>query len=386
MPSGIFIFTEKAEKGLEIKARYPQDLKIEEKTLNILKISHSTNKIVNFSNVTIGNSKFASLYTGSNSNYFISLLLKNEEDPIIFENILTFISKKIIKNLSDDKYKDFLPDLFNHILLYPNFKEDQKLAIAYNDEIKRLIISKLVENVYIFRKDLENWLKEKLSIDHLDIDSVINSLSKLGLVKKLSVEGFSDEFVFLIGDFFITRVPPSNIIELVLQKQIPEYIAQNYVSKVKNYFQDYSPTNEDADIISEIFCDLDSYQLLKLLRLSPASKKGIKKVVGKLKDIDETLNKLQSIKSIEIFKDKQNNEHYFLITDLRIQKFFPEYLLNKILENYNNKSIPESFLIEYLKNLKDTYQTEMERIKKEEEYFEEWKEVEEKINKESVGG
>ena len=67
--------------------------------------------------------------------------------------------------------------------------------------------------------------------------------------------------------------------------------------------------------------------------------------MGKLKDIDEILHKLQSIKSLEIFKDKQDNEFYFLITDLRIQKFFPEYILNKILENYNNKSIPESIVI-----------------------------------------
>ncbi|MFX0135328.1 MAG: hypothetical protein ACFFDN_16910 [Candidatus Hodarchaeota archaeon] len=384
MPFGIFIFTEEADKGLEIKARFPKDLKIEEKTLKIIKISHQTNKSFNFLNLTIGNAKIVSLYTGSNFNYFISLLLKKEEDPIIFENILTFISKKIINNLPDDKYKDLLPNLFNIISLYPNFKEDQKLAIAYIDDIKRLLISKLVKDVYIFKKDLENWLREKLSIDHLDIDSIINSLLNLGLVKNLSVEGFSEEFVFLIGDFFISRAPPSYIIELVLQEKIPKYIATSYISKVKSYFQDYFPTIEDANKISEIFCDLDCYQLLDLLRLSPSSKKRLLEVGSKIKDINAALNKFQSIGALEIFKDKQNNEYYFLITDLRIQKFFPEFILNKIIKNYNNESIPESFLIKCMKILKDIYQKEAERLKKE-GYYESEEEREEGEEREEEG-
>jgi hypothetical protein len=95
MPSGIFIFTEEAEKGLEIKTRYPEDLKIEEKTLKILKISHSTNKSRSFSNLTIRNLKFASFYTGSNINYFISLLLKEYYLTFLFIFHSTLNLKKI---------------------------------------------------------------------------------------------------------------------------------------------------------------------------------------------------------------------------------------------------------------------------------------------------
>lgn len=363
MPNGILIFTEDIQNGLEIKAKYPEDLEISENILKIIRLSHSLEENSNFSNLITGNFKIASYYTGSQFNYFVSLFLTNEEDPVIFENILSFITPTITDNLSNDNYKSILPNLYNQISLYPNFEEEQKLAIAYSDEIKRLIIGKLVEEANISKKELLKWLKEKLQVEDLVINPLLNSLTELGLIKISPIEEFSEDFVFLIGDFFITRLSPSNLIEKVNKKQIPQEIGSKYLKKVKDFFQNYSKTSEDEKKIIDVISDLDCYNLLKFLRLSPLTKEGLSKIRSKIDDIDTALKKIRLLGAFEIIKDKNGEEFYFLITDLHIQRFFPEYLLEIILNKYNNKSAGEYVTIQHLNLLKNEFQLEIENIR-----------------------
>jgi hypothetical protein len=58
---------------------------------------------------------------------------------------------------------------------------------------------------------------------------------------------------------------------------------------------------------------------------------------------------------ITVFRDEMKNEYYALLTDFYIDLIFPKYLLKIIKKSYEQKSIAEKALIEYLEILEDTY-------------------------------
>ena len=131
-----------------------------------------------------------------------------------------------------------------------------------------------------------NWLKEKLQIEYLDINGILNSLVKLGLIKVASVKGLPSESVFLVNDVFITRSPPTHIIKQTKGKRISDSIVSDYLSNVRAYFERYKPNLDDEKTISDVVADNDTYTVLNLLRLSPVTRKGLDKV----KEILESLS------------------------------------------------------------------------------------------------
>jgi len=64
---------------------------------------------------------------------------------------------------------------------------------------------------------------------------------------------------------------------------------------------------------------------------------------------------LWDAKIINVLRGKTGQEVYFLRTDINVKIVFPEYLINLILESYNNGTKSNSVLIEHLNVLKDTY-------------------------------
>ncbi len=287
-----------------------------------------------------------------------------EEDPDDYEDAIIDTARHIITNLASDRYIELLPNMYDRISLYPSFEDEQKIALAYTDEVKRLIINRLVEDGNATKNDLLNWLKEKLEIEYLDIDGILNSLVKLGLIKIASVKGLPSESVFLTNDVFITRTPPVNIIKQAKGKRISETMGTEYLSNVKAYFERYKPNLDDEKTISDIIADTDTYTILNLLRLSPVTRRGLDKVKKKVKDLDKALKKIWSGGIIQVLKDKSGEEYYFLKTDIRIEKFYPEYLIDLIRTSFNNRTVANPVLIEHLRNLKDIYESQHGKGKK----------------------
>ncbi len=369
MPIGLLVFTWDDRIGAEIKAKFPKELDVPEATLKQIYSSHFLEESGGFLSLLIGALNVASYYTGTELSYFVSLLLNIDEDPDNYEDAIVDATRFIITNLDYERFKDLLPSIYDRISLYPSFEEEQKLALAYTDEVKRLIINRLVEDGNATKNDLLNWLKEKLSIEYLDIDGILNSLIKLGLIKVASVKGLPSECVFLTSDVFIVRVPPSHIIKQAKGKRLSLSMGSEYLSNVNAYFQRYIPNLDDEKVITDVIADTDTYTILNLLRLSPVTRKGFDKVKKKVKDIDTALKKIWSAGMIQVLKDKSGEEYYFLKTDIRIEKFYPEYMIDVIRNSFNNRTVANPVLLEHLKNLKDIYETQkgIKKKKKEEE-------------------
>ncbi|MBY8990410.1 MAG: hypothetical protein KGD58_06620 [Candidatus Lokiarchaeota archaeon] len=58
---------------------------------------------------------------------------------------------------------------------------------------------------------------------------------------------------------------------------------------------------------------------------------------------------------VKVFRDENNIEYYALISDFYMDLIFPKYLLNVIKLAYEQRSIANKALIEYLDVLEDAY-------------------------------
>ncbi|MHA1379452.1 MAG: hypothetical protein ACTSRG_13845 [Candidatus Helarchaeota archaeon] len=367
MPIGLVVFTWDDRIGAEVKAKVPVELEVPEQTLKQIYSSHFLEESGGFLSLIIGALNVASYYTGTELSYFVSLLLTIDEDPDNYEDAIIDAARYIITNMENDRYMEILPSIYDRISLYPSFEDEQKLALAYTDEVKRLIINRLVEDGSATKNDILNWLKEKLNLEYLDIDGILNSLVKLGLVKVASVKGLPSDSIFLTNDVFITRTPPAHIIKQAKGKRLSATMGSEYLSNVRAYFERYKPSLDDEKIIADIVADTDTYTILNLLRLSPVTKRGFDKVKKKVKDLDKALKKIWSAGMVQVLKDKSGEEYYFLKTDIRIEKFYPEYMIDVIRNNYNNRTMANPVLLEHLRNLKAAYETQYKIKKKKEE-------------------
>ena len=74
--------------------------------------------------------------------------------------------------------------------------------------------------------------------------------------------------IALTNDLFMLRVPPVKLLENPVNRGLPTQFAKTYKTEVKNFFQDYHPSEEDALKIIEIFTNPQAYETLRLLRTS----------------------------------------------------------------------------------------------------------------------
>ena len=117
MPTGL-IFTEyNVRSGLEIKAKFPENISdLSDKTLMQILNLHGFTKQAGIASLNIEAINFITYYSGSDTDYFLILILNTHEDPDDYEEVFEKGSKEILKNLEDNKYIKLIPTLYKQIL------------------------------------------------------------------------------------------------------------------------------------------------------------------------------------------------------------------------------------------------------------------------------
>jgi hypothetical protein len=152
------------------------------------------------------------------------------------------------------------------------------------------------------------------------------------------------------------RVPPIDLYENPTKNGLPVQFAKEYKNDIKKFFQEYRPSPDDNVKIIDILINPEVYLVMKLLRTTIATREDLEKLRTKgVRDIYGALKLLWDTKMIKIFRDENNNEYYALITDFYLDLIFPKYLLRAIKVAYEQKSIADKALMEYLEILEDTY-------------------------------
>ena len=355
MPLGLIVFSWNKRIGAEVLIKYPDDFQISNDTLMRIFSTHAFEEAGGFLSMIIGALNIASYYSGPEKGLYISLFLALEEDPDPFEDAILDLSNLILSTREIDKIKPLIPSHYARIALYPKLSDEQKIANAFADRAKHITLDHLDEEGSSSKTELTTLIKDMLQLEYLDINAVLNSLIKLGLIKVSSIKGLPSEGVFLIGNAFVTRTPSKAALQRLSHLEISPEIQNDFLAEIKTYFQQYKPQPADNEALINLIINSDTYLVLNLLRLSPVTEQGLNKVKNQVKDIKTALKQLWDLDILRLLKTKKGEEYYILKSDIRIQKYFPEYILNTIRTNYNQKTKPPQVLVEHLKHLREVY-------------------------------
>jgi len=356
MPIGLVIMKWDDRAGTEILAKYPEEIVLTEKTLMQVYSTHEYSGESGMISLMIGSLNIASYYTGPEQNFYILLLLNLDDDPDAYEEGLIDISRIILGNIDDDSFLQMIPTLFRRLSVYPTLSDEQRLALTYQDEIKRMIINRLRDEGVVSKSELMIWLKDRYKQGLIDVDGVLIELIKREIVQEASVKGMPSELIFLIKDVVIMRVPPVKILKDPADRGLPSQLVENYKTDVRSFFQNYRPTEGDNLRVLDILTNPQVYETLRLLRTAVVTKNDLEKLRKKgVEDLDDVLKMLWDTQMVQVFQDERENEYYALLSDFHLDLTFPKYLMNVIKTVYNQKSKADQVLIEYLTVLENTY-------------------------------
>jgi hypothetical protein len=219
-----------------------------------------------------------------------------------------------------------------------------------------MIIDNLRDTGVTTKSELMIWLKDKYVEGFFDLDSSLLELFKKDIVKQVSVKGLPSSLIVLTTDIFMLRVPSINLFKDPSGSGLPTQFVKEYINDVKEFFQTYRPTAEDNVKIIETLANPEVFETFRLLRTAIVTRQDLEKLRAKgVADIYGVLKLLWDSKMIKVFRDENNNEYYALLTDFYIDLLFPKYILRAIKIAYEQKSMADKALIEYLNVLENAY-------------------------------
>ncbi|UCD01966.1 MAG: hypothetical protein JSV23_02800 [Promethearchaeota archaeon] len=264
---------------------------------------------------------------------------KIKSEDIINESpdILALISKNLIELINTNKITRAISEAFNTIRNYSKLDEEENLINFFQDRIKYTILQ-ILRNGVISKTNLTNILRQEYGFSTVNIDLLLISFIHENLIIKKNVPG-SKECYFLIKDLSCTRIPPRDL----PSEHIEEDILRKYKISLKEYYFDsYNISgSENKTIIQTVLFDKDVFSLLKTLREKHLT---VNDCLNILNNKEELFNELLDKKFIYEAKG-----FVFLFSDVRFIKFSPNYVIEKLVERYNNQDIS---LNEYIAHLK----------------------------------
>lgn len=122
MPLGILVIRWDNEIGPINEGFYPDNLKITNNLLTQVYSSHRYQSLKpGFASISLRNNKIVSFFSGvgddhiSVENYVVALLLRRDEKPHKYREVLKTIAAEILDKIEDDKYQEILPDLYQEL-------------------------------------------------------------------------------------------------------------------------------------------------------------------------------------------------------------------------------------------------------------------------------
>jgi hypothetical protein len=373
MPQG-FVITEWTEdQGLVIKLNYPEDLTIDLDDMMRIFYAHITgagaagNVLVRLEKAR---SNVSSYFTGMQSDMpiMINLMLELGEDPEMFgEALLQEVNQDIIKylrqmNTNISQSYEFLKSiklyLRNTLILLDrlkNLSKEQRLAQIYISEKASAILEALRERS-VSRRQLQGIIEEKLNKVVTNIEYVLDPFIKTGLIMQDWVEGDTDITLFLLNDFTIYRTPVSKLVEDAKKNLPTPEVASKYLEEVTNFFTNYKPSIDDNIIIAWTLMNPDNYDYITLFRERGYPINKIPKGPGESIDqIGSFLKGMEENQILKVIKDSKDTLWVFLLTDIVVDTFYPEYLIEKIRKDRMEGKIKKNVAIKHLEFLEAAY-------------------------------
>jgi len=363
MPKGLIMVRWDDKVGIVAEGKYPDSLVISEDQMMRIFTTHAMGGgEAGFLTMMIEGLNIASYYTGlpeeGKDQFYLALILNDDENPDSFEEALTETLQILIPIRKKPEFKTILGQTYRKIGKYLKVNEEQRYAFIFKNKNRTLLLRKLTEGA-IPKEVLRKWLGDRIGDEILDLDGLLMPFLRTEIVKefkvKLENQVEESECLFLIKDVFFMRRPLTKFIELAEKKQLPKEI-KDYKKEVENYFKKYKLIETDARESSDLISDPLAYELNTLLRKEILPREGIMKKLG----ISETemtpiVKKLKKFNYINEYKtDKGRN--IYLITDIHYKTFFPEYMVDSIRRRWGERNISQELALKHLQLLKGIFQ------------------------------
>ena len=122
MPQGILVIKWDHEIGPINEGYYPETLKITNNLLTQVYGSHRYQSLKpGFASLSLKNNKVVSFFSGvgddyiSVENYVVALLLRRDEKPHKYREILKKIAAEILERIPSNDFEEILPDLYDEL-------------------------------------------------------------------------------------------------------------------------------------------------------------------------------------------------------------------------------------------------------------------------------
>jgi hypothetical protein len=370
MPHGFVITKWTHDQGMLVELKYPETIEVDLDDMMRVFYAHVVGAgsggdvLVRLEKAK---SNVSSHFTGMDAKvpYLVNFMLELGEDPDMFgEAIIKEINENIIKYLDQigtdiskkfeihKTLKNYLKSALFLLERLKNMTKEQRLAQIYSSKKTRTILEILHERPYS-KRELQNILEDKLGTFVSNIEYTLDPFVKTNLVKQDWIEGFTDVFLFLISDFTIFRKPAEKQLQNAKKNLPTPELAKKYRDEVQKFFSEYQPTLVDNIRIAINLLNPDKYDFIVLLRerAYPMNKLP-KSSAESFLDTNAILKSMEEDKIIKIIKDKRDVEWVFLFTDVSVDTFFPEYLLEKI----RMANLKKDIAVKHLELLEETYQ------------------------------
>jgi len=355
MPIGICLWEWDSRSGAEVLGTWPRDVKLENKTLMQLYSQHLYSAKADIVSMYVGSLNVLSIWTGSIHNYFLTILLQQDEDPENFSDIISDTMYYLVPYIQKDIFKPILPSIYQRFKEYPNTNLEQRRAILYSNELNRSILNLLQEEGVYYKDELKIWLEDSLKKKAFNYEMAIERLSHNDLIKVSSVKGVEGTYVFLINDIVLLRAPPIDIIQNFKTKSDTK-LNEKILSKVREFFKYYKPSERDNLQILKFINDSNYYKIIDFLRKTDANEATLKKLtIHGVDNVFTLINDLKNLDIVDSAKDKNEDIIYFLKSDIIIDKLTPNFMMRRLYDmNYEGKKNPK-LIQSYIKILKESF-------------------------------
>jgi len=365
MPEGIITCRWDDRLGVVLEAKYPEDITAGLSDDDLLTIfsTHAMSESAGILSMRIKRFSIVSYYTGipedeSESQFFVALVLSENENPNTFEESLTEIAKMVIDAIGKPGFDDFYVEAFDRVSKMKEISEEQRYAFIFRDDVRNLLLTKLTDGP-MTKEGLAKWLSKEVEHEFTDIDGLLAPLLKTDLATELNIskgKKVSLEYVFLLRDVALIRAPLVDMFKAAKSGQMAAELREKYQEKVEKFFKKYRITDQDTQLVAEFISNPDTYDIIKVLRDGYMTREEIIPKIGReMPNLDRLLKNLAEDDIILPIKDKKQRVWVFLLSDIQSITFFPEYMVDVIRRRWKEGTIAKEIALKHLELLRAEY-------------------------------
>lgn len=376
MPEGLAVLKWDDELGPVVTSKTPKRLKIGLDPTTSMRVygiatlgETEESQKPGFSSLAFDDFKLAVYYGGLNMHLkgqpsMVFLVLHPDEDPDVYKDALPEIATQIFLNTEDEEYTKMVPKLYKQISRYTQMTAEQQQASILTDPVRRSIIQTLMKNGTVQSADLEQMIFEEVG-KKIDVDIVLRPLVKMGLIATGWVEGLSSEVIYLTRALFVLRTVSQDTVRAVRGSDMPKDMIDSYLQSSKQYHHEYvsrlkhdlfKTVWSEAEDIGKLMLDFETYDLIKVLRNGPVEKNDLPEMTNlSVSKVNRKLGSLRRVKIITHLKDENNREFVILKCNPEIATIYPEWLIQRTVDQYNSETIANQQAMHYLEVLKKSH-------------------------------